>query len=506
VPGDNPFVNVPSAVPAIYAYGLRNPFRFTFLPNGQAMTEDTGSSYWEELDTIQPGGNYGWDYFEGNCFSCGYINPAYAYGHYVVDGAASAIAAYTGSTFPAPYDHVVFVGDYNRQDIEAISFDPAYQVETGDTTFDTNAGTIADLVEGPDGNLYFVSIFSGTFYEISAPGPFSAASMPATQPLPAGSSVPGGPLATITAPSSYNAGDVVSFSGSATSPADGTLPGYDYTWQVDFVSHGVTQPFYYAGIPYPFSGPSTGATSGSVKIPTDPTQLPGSYYRISLTVTDSSGRTTVVTKDLHPNLSSLSVTDGVPGAGYFVDGAWHTGDFTLPDVAGVHHVLNGLGLAQVVGGSRYRFAGWGDGSALTDYLTTAASGSTVAAHYDPVAAGVPAPWTSAEIGAPITAGTADYASGSGSFYLDGAGADEYGANDQSHYVYQSLAGDGTIIARVRFQTNSSPWAKAGLMIRSGVRRPVGGFEVTEKVFKREADPPRQRGFTFTDEKVCSLPD
>ena len=85
-----------------------------------------GSSYWEDLDTIQPGGNYGWPYFEGNCGSCGYLNPAYAYGHYVVDGAASAIAAYSGSAFPAAYDNVVFFGDYNRHDIEAVTFDPTY--------------------------------------------------------------------------------------------------------------------------------------------------------------------------------------------------------------------------------------------------------------------------------------------------------------------------------------------------------------------------------------------
>ncbi len=103
IPSDNPYLKIPGAVPALYSYGLRNPFRFTFLPNGKAMVEDTGSSYWEEMNTIQPGGNYGWDFFEGNCFSCGYINPTYAYGHLPTDGAASAIAAYTGSTFPKQY-------------------------------------------------------------------------------------------------------------------------------------------------------------------------------------------------------------------------------------------------------------------------------------------------------------------------------------------------------------------------------------------------------------------
>src|SRR3989440_9029131 len=125
------------------------------------------------MNTIQPGGNYGWDFYEGNCFSCGYINPTYAYGPLPNDGAASAIAAYTGSVFPKQYDQVVFFGDYDRGDIEAVTFDPSYNVELSDTVFGSSAGTIADLQEGPDGNLYCVSIFEGTFTEISATGPFS---------------------------------------------------------------------------------------------------------------------------------------------------------------------------------------------------------------------------------------------------------------------------------------------------------------------------------------------
>ena len=532
IPADNPFVNVPNAVPSIYSYGLRNPFRFTFLPTGQAMVENTGSSYWEDLDTMQPGGNFGWDYFEGNCFSCGYLNPAYAYGHYPVDSATSAIAAYSGSTFPSAYDHVVFFGDYNRRDIEAVTFDPSYKTEVSDNVFDTNAGTIADLEEGPDGNLYFVSVFEGTFSKISAAGPFpptakaSAAPGAGQAPLSvqfssAGSSDPYGktltyswdfgdgsvasasanpthvytangtytatltvsngtqtatsaykivvgataPTASISAQATYNAGDKVSFSGTATDPVDGTLPGYDYTWQVDFISNGVVQPSYYAEIPGPFYGPATGITSGSFTIPADPTQTPGSFYRITLTVTDSQGLQTVVTKDISPNLTSWSVTDGVPGAGYFVDGAWKTGNFSTQDVVGVQHVLTGLGLAQVVGGTRYRFSGWADGSALTDSFTSSATAATYTANFDTVQTAMPAGWQSADIGAPITAGTADYSPGSHSFYLDGSGADEYGANDQSHFVYQTLSGDGSIVARVRFQTNSSAWAKAGVMIR-----------------------------------------
>ena len=63
------------------------------------------------------------------------------------------------------------------------------------------------------------------------------------------------------------------------------------------------------------------------------------------------------------------------------------------------------------------------------------------------------------------AGTAAYAASSQSFYVDGSGLDIWGTNDQSHYVYQTLNGNGTIVARLRYQTNSSAWAKAGLMIK-----------------------------------------
>ena len=496
------------------------------------MTENTGSSYWEDLDIIQAGGNYGWDYYEGDCFSCGYVNPTYAYGHYPVDSAASAIAAYSGSTFPRQYDHVVFFGDYNRRDIEAVSFDPSYKTETSDTVFDTNAGTIADLAEGPDGNLYFLSVFEGTFSEISAPGPFPPAASSAATPsagLPgvsvqfssAGSTDPYGqplayswdfgdgspvstaanpvhvystagtytatltvsngtqtatsttqvvvgeqpPTASITAPSTYNAGDTVSFSGTATDPTDGTLPGYDYTWRVDYINTGVVQPSYYAEVPYPFYGPVTGITAGSFQIPIDPSQMPGSFYRITLTVTDSLGIQTTVAKDIHPNTTSWTVNSNVAGAGYFVDGAWHTGPYTARDVVGVQHVLTGMPLAQVIGGIRYRFAAWADGSALSESFTSGTSPATYTANYDTAQTAMPSPWHSADIGAPITTGRADYSPGSHTFYVDGSGADVFGANDQFHYVYQTLPGDGSIVARVRYQTNSSPWTKAGVMIK-----------------------------------------
>ena len=533
VPTDDPFVNVPGAVPSIYAYGLRNPFRFTFLPNGKAMTEDTGSSFWEEFDTIQKGGNYGWDFFEGNCFSCGYINPAYAYGHLPVDGAASAVAAYSGNVFPSTYANTVFFGDYNRLDIEAVKFDPTYTTEISDTVFDSSVGTIADLQEGPDGNLYYVSIFEGQFWKIYPTGPiaptaaasagpnaglaplnvqfssagssdaynlpltyswnFGDASAVSSSPNPShsyasngtytatltvgngtssstattqvivGSSPPSASMLSPSVGATYNGGQTISFSGSATDAVDVTEPGSAFSWQVDFVANGAVQPFYTYEVPGPFFSTS-GVSSGSLQIPNDNSNTPSTFYRVTMTVTDSLGLTSTVVRDIHPNLTSWTVGSNVPGSLVFVDGTLQTTPYTTNDVVGVAHVLMGLP-TQTVSGTRYRLNGFADGSALSDSFTSGPTAATYGTRLDPVTSALPNGWTSVDIGAPLMAGTADYSTGDQTFYIDGAGTDVYSTNDQFHYVYQTLTGDGTIVARVRYQWNTNPSAKAGIMFK-----------------------------------------
>jgi PKD repeat protein len=534
IPTDNPFVNVPTAIPSIYAYGLRNPFRFTFLPDGRAMAEDTGSSFWEEMDTIQPGGNYGWDFVEGNCGSCGFINPAYAYGHLPVDGAASAMTAYTGTTFPSQYAHTVFFGDYNRLDIEAVNFDPTYTTEVSDTVFDSAAGTIADLQVGPDGALYYVSIYEGTFTKIYASGPFAPTAAASASPnaglaplsvqfSSAGSSDAYGlpltyswdfgdgspvstdpnpnhqysangtytatltvnngtttgtattnvvvgqspPVASIDSPvlsATYNAGDTISFSGSATDAVDGTLPASDFTWQVDFIANGLAKPSYFYEVPGPFYGPVSGVSSGAFQIPTDNSNVPSSFYRITMTVTNSLGLTTVVTRDIHPNVTTWTANSSVAGAKFWVDGYLKTNSFTTSDVVGVQHVLIGVP-DQVIGGTEYRLHGWSDGSPQTDKFVSSASPATYTVVEDPVTGTLPNGWTSGDVGAPLMAGATDYSTADQTFYPDGSGTDIYTSNDQFHYTYESLTGDGTIVARIRYQTNTNPSAKAGVMFK-----------------------------------------
>src|SRR5688572_16354880 len=79
---------------------------------------------------------------------------------------------------------------------------------------------------------------------------------------------------------------------------------------------------------------------------------------------------------------------------------------------------------------------------------------------------LPAPWTSADVGAPVLRGGASAASST--FTVDGAGTDIWGTADQFHFVYRPITGNGEIIARVASIGNTDPWAKAGVMFREAL--------------------------------------
>jgi glucose/arabinose dehydrogenase len=67
IPADNPFVGQPNHKEEIWAFGFRNPFRFSFdRDNGELWAGDVGQNNWEEIDIVESGKNYGWPAFEGN--------------------------------------------------------------------------------------------------------------------------------------------------------------------------------------------------------------------------------------------------------------------------------------------------------------------------------------------------------------------------------------------------------------------------------------------------------
>lgn len=89
IPADNPFVGSNEYRQEIYAYGLRNPWRFSFDPVTKSLwTGDVGQNAYEEIDIIVKGGNYGWNTMEGKhcfdpsrgCRTSGLLLPIWEYG------------------------------------------------------------------------------------------------------------------------------------------------------------------------------------------------------------------------------------------------------------------------------------------------------------------------------------------------------------------------------------------------------------------------------------------
>ena len=71
VPASNPFVGKAGVKPEIWAYGFRNPYRFSFdKASGQLFAGDVGQDTWEEVDIVNKGANYGWRLMEGtHCYN-----------------------------------------------------------------------------------------------------------------------------------------------------------------------------------------------------------------------------------------------------------------------------------------------------------------------------------------------------------------------------------------------------------------------------------------------------
>ena len=101
IPVDNPFINLPEFRKEIYAYGLRNVWKFSFdSQTKQLWGADVGQNLVEEINLIEKGGNYGWRCYEGirsynlsNCTSTNDVKPIHEYFHNA-DGGYSITGGY----------------------------------------------------------------------------------------------------------------------------------------------------------------------------------------------------------------------------------------------------------------------------------------------------------------------------------------------------------------------------------------------------------------------------
>jgi glucose/arabinose dehydrogenase len=118
IPPDNPYAgNTQGWREEIFAYGLRNPWRFSFdPPTGRLWAADVGQNAYEEIDLIVAGGNYGWNlmegdhcYLEANCDSTGLIPPVWEYDHSQGQSVTGGHVVHGSSTLGGAYVYADFV-------------------------------------------------------------------------------------------------------------------------------------------------------------------------------------------------------------------------------------------------------------------------------------------------------------------------------------------------------------------------------------------------------------
>jgi glucose/arabinose dehydrogenase len=172
VPADNPFAGRPGARGEIWAYGLRNPWRFTFdRATGDLWIADVGQGAWEEIDraprSSKGGENYGWNRLEGKhqfegAAPAGHVPPIFEYSH--AGGACSITGGYVyrGTKIPALQGAYLF-GDYCVGRLRALIADDSRVI--GDRDLGVKVESLTSFGQDQSGELYALSQ-SGQVYRI----------------------------------------------------------------------------------------------------------------------------------------------------------------------------------------------------------------------------------------------------------------------------------------------------------------------------------------------------
>ena len=191
-PADNPFVGRPGARGEIWAYGLRNPWRFSFdRETGELWTGDVGQDAVEEVNIVRRGANYGWNVMEGSsCFraaSCeagGMEAPVAEYGHRLGCSVTGGYV-YRGERLPE-LQGVYLYADFCTGFIGGLRHDGERVTEQGQIA--EAPFQIASFGEDEAGEVYILG-FDGGVYSF-APSPGQAPSTPTPTLMPTPTSAP----------------------------------------------------------------------------------------------------------------------------------------------------------------------------------------------------------------------------------------------------------------------------------------------------------------------------
>ena len=229
----------------------------------------------------------------------------------------------------------------------------------------------------------------------------------------------------------------------------GGEPNLTYTWTTTTAPSGVSTPSF-----------SINGTNASKS--TTVTFKHAGSYTFAVTITDLSGLSTTNSVSVTVNQTLTSVTVS-PAVASITAGQTQQITATGQDQFGVNMTAQpSFTWAVASGGGSVSATGLytSPGSGTLASVSATTTGALTAAASVAV---VSSPWVSADVGTVALTGSA-YDS-SGTFTVTGEGSDIGSTADQFHYVYRNLGGNGTIIARVVTQQNTSNSAKAGIMMR-----------------------------------------
>ena len=188
-PSSNPFPGPDPAERLVYAYGLRNPYRFTIDPwSNDVFIGDVGLQTWEEMNELEypigAGSNFGWPEFEGplqdpdpgasDCSTGPFTSPIDVYPNPPGGQVAAVVAGplyrpnpNSSLSFPRAYNGDLFLCEFYAKWIRRLERTPSGWAvadsvpgQPSATNWASNLGNVADLQTGPDGALYLMVMFN----------------------------------------------------------------------------------------------------------------------------------------------------------------------------------------------------------------------------------------------------------------------------------------------------------------------------------------------------------
>ncbi len=171
IPADNPFIGREGIAPETYSYGHRNPQGAALDLQGNLWVAEHGAKGGDEVNRIQSGANYGWPvisygvHYSGEKIGEGTSKAGMQQPEHYWDPsiAPSGMMVYSGKLWP-DWKGNIFVGSLKFDYISRLSGSALKEVEQ---LQDTTTGRVRDVVEGPDGAIWFLSINKGALYKLT---------------------------------------------------------------------------------------------------------------------------------------------------------------------------------------------------------------------------------------------------------------------------------------------------------------------------------------------------